>query len=194
MADICKHAYFQSHIKWNLFHTEKSIFHAVKTATRPTQPPVQYVPNLSRGYSGRSVLLGSHFLLVPGCERVAAIPTPPLCACTGMSSGDLYIYSVSPNLKNRPPTDWRKKKKTTILYRETWEKNNHFRSYISKKVIRHWNPAKGKEFVIRNPNHTHTRQGLFILRTAKNKTISLFPGAATIHFFLPHTFQLQMVT
>jgi hypothetical protein len=33
-------------------------------------------------------------LLVPSSERVEATPQPPLCACTDMSLGDLYLYCI----------------------------------------------------------------------------------------------------
>ena len=37
------------------------------------------------------MVMTAHLLLVPGCEGVGAIPLPPLCACIGMSRGDLYL-------------------------------------------------------------------------------------------------------
>ena len=39
-----------------------------------------------------SVVLNTHFLLVPGCEWVRAIPAPPLCVCFGVSCVDLSYY------------------------------------------------------------------------------------------------------
>ena len=44
-----------------------------------------------RRHSGRSVMLTTHLLLVPGCEWVGAIHPSPLCACIGMSWVDLYL-------------------------------------------------------------------------------------------------------
>ena len=44
-----------------------------RPAPRPTQPPVQWVPGLSRCSSGRNVVLTTHLLLVPGFEWVRAV-------------------------------------------------------------------------------------------------------------------------
>jgi hypothetical protein len=63
-----------------------------RLAPRTTQPPVQWVLGLSLGWSGQSRVMTTHLLLVLDCEWVGAIPPPPLCACTGMSWGDLYLY------------------------------------------------------------------------------------------------------
>jgi hypothetical protein len=62
--------------------------------SRSTQPPVQGVPALSWGLVGRQVLLTTHLLLGPGCEWFGGLLTPPLCACFGISLGDLYLYRV----------------------------------------------------------------------------------------------------
>ena len=59
-------------------------------APGPTQPPVQWILVLSRGYIGQSMVLITHLVL--GCEWVRTMPPPPLCAAIGMSSGDLYLY------------------------------------------------------------------------------------------------------
>jgi len=44
------------------------------------------------------VVLTTHLLLVPSCERVGAIPPPPLCADTGISLSGLdskMVYKFS---------------------------------------------------------------------------------------------------
>jgi hypothetical protein len=66
-----------------------------RPAPRPTHPPVQWLPDLSWAYSGRSVVLTSHLLVAPGCEWVVAVPPPTLCACTGLSWSDLYLTNDS---------------------------------------------------------------------------------------------------
>ena len=49
--------------------------HLSRPAPRPTQPSVQWVPCLSRGKGGRSVVLTTHPHLVPRyTERSRAIP------------------------------------------------------------------------------------------------------------------------
>jgi hypothetical protein len=54
-------------------------FHASILAPRPTQPPVQWVPGLSQGYGGQSVMLTTHTLLVMDCRQVQDMISPPLC-------------------------------------------------------------------------------------------------------------------
>jgi hypothetical protein len=43
--------------------------HTSRPALGPTQPPVQWVPGLSRGESGRGVMLTIHPLLAPGSRK-----------------------------------------------------------------------------------------------------------------------------
>jgi hypothetical protein len=56
-----------------------------------TQPPVQWVPGLSRGQSGRGVVLTTHPLLAPRSGKSRAIPLPPLWAFEPVT-GYLLIY------------------------------------------------------------------------------------------------------
>jgi len=46
---------------------------------------VQWVLGLSRRWSGQSVVLTSHLLLLLGFNWVGTVPPPPFCACMGMS-------------------------------------------------------------------------------------------------------------
>jgi hypothetical protein len=51
----------------------------------PTQPPVKWVPGLSRGLKcGRGMLLTTHPLLVPRLWKSRAIPLPTLWATPGL--------------------------------------------------------------------------------------------------------------
>jgi hypothetical protein len=49
------------------------------TTPRLTQPRVRRVRGISREWSGRSMVLTTHHLLVPDCEWVGAIPPTPIC-------------------------------------------------------------------------------------------------------------------
>jgi hypothetical protein len=64
-----------------------------RPALGPTQPPVQWVPGISRGYSGRDVVLTNHALLVPRLRMSRAIPLLALWALVAYCRVN-FMYTV----------------------------------------------------------------------------------------------------
>jgi hypothetical protein len=58
--------------------------HTSRPALGRTQPPVQWVPGISRGKSGRGVVLTTHPLLAPRSRMSRAILLLPLWALRGL--------------------------------------------------------------------------------------------------------------
>jgi hypothetical protein len=75
------------------------VTHRFVQALRPTQPPVQWVPGLSRGLSARGVVLTTHPLLAP---RVKLYLSSPLLALRGLLQVELHFYKQDgPELLSR---------------------------------------------------------------------------------------------
>jgi hypothetical protein len=74
--------------------------HTSRPALRPTQPPVQWVPGLSRGYGGRGVVVTTHPLPAPKSRKSRAIPLP-ISGPSGLLRGTftLPLKGLGENLK-----------------------------------------------------------------------------------------------
>jgi hypothetical protein len=82
-----------------------------RLALRSTHPPVQWLPDLFMGYSGRSMVLITHLLVAPSCEGIVDTPPPTLCTCIDMSWIDLYLTnSMTQGTSWETPRLWYKPK------------------------------------------------------------------------------------
>jgi len=99
----------------------------------PQGPPNllgQWVLGLSRGWSGQSVVLTSQLLLLLGFNWVGIVPPPPVCACIGMSTGDLYLYSYVPTFCRAMLWD--------RMVRSSLPRTDSFLHLISSEVPKVW--------------------------------------------------------
>ena len=66
----------------------------------------------------QSIVLTSYLCLLPGCKWVGAIPQLPLCACIGISWGDLYFYPLIGSWAGQEPIwmFWRGEKSLVLCW------------------------------------------------------------------------------
>jgi len=88
---------------------ERDFPHLSRPAPEPSQPPVQWVPVLSRGEdSGRGVKLTHHPLLVAWSRKSRAIPLLPLWAVRpvqGLGAYTMVHFVLNFELSWNRPTD-----------------------------------------------------------------------------------------
>lgn len=86
----------------------------VQTAVWPTHSPVQWVPGLSREYSG----VPTHPYLAPRLRISGAVPLCPVCASCGMLCGEVMF--IQRLLKRAPSRHSSALNEEPLLYRTAW--------------------------------------------------------------------------
>jgi len=76
------------------FRREARFSTYVQTGPRAHQPPMQWVPVLSRGSIGRSVGLPTHMHLAPMLKKEKSYTSTPPLGIRGLLEGELYIYRL----------------------------------------------------------------------------------------------------
>jgi len=66
--------------------------HPSRPALRPTQSPIQWLPGISRGQSGRGVTLTTHPHLAPRLKKEKSYTSTPPLDLRGLFYGRLYLY------------------------------------------------------------------------------------------------------